>query len=95
MKLKRFKKEINWALAKRNSTLAVQLRHARESAHLTQAQVGQGFGRDQTFIAKLESGMRRISFVEAEKLSIIYGQRLSQFCEDIQPVRRYPPSQHR
>ena len=93
MEQRRLRKEISRELNKRNITLADQLREARESAHFTQAQVGQGFGRDQTFIAKLESGMRRISFVEAEKLSILYGKRLSQLCEDIQPVRRYPTCQ--
>jgi ribosome-binding protein aMBF1 (putative translation factor) len=62
-----------------NTILQNLLRHARQEAGLTQAQVARVFGRDQTFVGKIETGVRSASFAEVEKLAKIYGKLLSDF----------------
>src|SRR5579863_5744025 len=66
--------------SERNARLRNLLRLAREESGLTQAQVGRGLGRDQTFIAKIETGVRIASFVEVEELARVYRKTLSDFA---------------
>jgi len=59
-----------------------KLRWAREESHLTQAAVARLLGKPQSFVSKVESGERRIDFVELQALARIYGKPLSYFQDD-------------
>lgn len=56
-----------------------QLRRARLQARLTQVEAGQRLGRPQSFIAKIESGVRRIDAVELRTLAKAYRVPVSFF----------------
>ena len=56
------------------------LKQAREEAALNQAKAGELLGLDQSFISKIESGLRQLEFVEVEQLADIYGKPLSFFA---------------
>ena len=56
-----------------------KLKEARAKAGLTQIEVAKKFKKPQSFVAKFESGERRLDFVEVEKLAKLYGQPLSFF----------------
>lgn len=51
----------------------VRLREARQHAGLTQAEAARRLGRSQSFLAKCESGERRVDFVELLALADLYG----------------------
>jgi transcriptional regulator with XRE-family HTH domain len=77
--------------------LSYYLRLARENARMTQHQAGAQMGRDQTYIAKLESGAQRPLFVEVEQLAKTYGKELSFFVtiddvEHLNPDLIVPPN---
>jgi transcriptional regulator with XRE-family HTH domain len=57
------------------------LRAARKAAGLTQAQVAQHFGRPQSFVAKRESGERRIDPTELAAFARLYGKPLAYFLD--------------
>lgn len=86
--LARKKKILDKQLRKRNALLAAALAIARKEARVKQSDAAYRFGRDQTFIAKLERGVRRIAFVEVEFLAELYGKQLADFWDDIPPVHR-------
>jgi transcriptional regulator with XRE-family HTH domain len=69
-----------------------RLREARTVSLLSQAEVAQKFGRDQSFISKIENGKQRATFVEVERLASIYGKTLAEFWEGVSrlPVYRGP-----
>jgi transcriptional regulator with XRE-family HTH domain len=46
---------------------------------LTQAQVARKLSKPQSFVSKLESGERRVDFVELQQLAKIYKKPLSFF----------------
>ena len=56
-----------------------RLRAARTEARLTQVQVARQFKKPQSFIAKCESGERRLDFVELRTLAKLYKKPLSFF----------------
>ena len=56
-----------------------RLRQARVAARLTQEDVAAALGRPQSFVAKCESGERRVDVVELEQLAQLYSRRLSFF----------------
>jgi transcriptional regulator with XRE-family HTH domain len=49
-----------------------RLREARRLSGLTQAEVAARLGKPQSFVSKMESGERRLDFVEVVLLSEIY-----------------------
>lgn len=59
-----------------------KLRNAREEAQLTQAEVSRLLGKRQSFVSKIESGERRVDFVELQFLARIYGKPLSYFWDE-------------
>jgi ribosome-binding protein aMBF1 (putative translation factor) len=71
-RLARKKKEIGDLLLSRNKKLCRKLRAERLLLGMTQSDVARKFGRDQTFISKIEKGIRLPSFVEVERLASIY-----------------------
>lgn len=56
-----------------------RLRAARADAGLTQAQVAAELGRPQSFVAKCESGERRVDVIELESFARLYGVGLTYF----------------
>ena len=68
-----------------------QLKQARKYAGMTQTQAAAQLGRDQTFITRIESGSREVTFVELEQLAKLYNKPLS-FFESIEEVERLNPS---
>lgn len=67
------------------------LRQARVAAGLTQTEVASQLGRDQTFMARIESGSRDVTFVELEQFAKLYRKPLS-FFETIDEVERLNPA---
>lgn len=59
-----------------------KLRRARKSAHLTQREASRRLGKPQSFISKIESGERRVDFVELTILARLYGATLEFFRDD-------------
>lgn len=49
------------------------LRAARQRAGLTQVQVARALGRPQSFVAKCESGERRMDIIELDEFARLYG----------------------
>jgi hypothetical protein len=87
--LEEIKKKVGRELRERDDILRRQLLQARKDAGILQREVAFRFGRDQSFIAKLEGVIRRITFAETERLAAIYGKRLAEFWKDIPTVKRY------
>ena len=56
-----------------------KLRQARLEAELTQRQVARLLGKPQSFMSKVESGERRLDFVESQALARIYGKTFEYF----------------
>ena len=59
-----------------------RLRQARQNAGLSQAQVALHLGRPQSFISKVESGERRLDFVELQVLARLYKCQLDYFEDE-------------
>ena len=59
-----------------------KIRQARTDAELTQAHVADALGKPQSFVSKVESGERRLDFVELQALASMYGKQLSHFQDD-------------
>lgn len=59
-----------------------KLRQARLEAGLTQAQVAELLGKPQSFMSKVESGERRVDFVELQVLAQLYGKPLAYFQDE-------------
>jgi transcriptional regulator with XRE-family HTH domain len=58
---------------KRHAKLVEALIEARKAAGIRQAELARLVGKTQTFVARFESGERRIDLVEAAALCEIYG----------------------
>ena len=59
-----------------------KLRQARLDAKLSQVEVAKMLGKHQSFMSKIESGERRLDFVELQALARIYGKDLSYFEDE-------------
>ena len=57
-----------------------RLVHARETAGLTQRQAAARLGRSQSFVAKSESGERRVDVVELQEFAKAYERPISFFA---------------
>src|SRR5258708_828463 len=70
--------------------LVSRLRRARMAAGLTQAQVAKKLKKPQSFVARFESGQRRIDVVELSYVAEIYGCTLADILVDApaRPKRR-------
>lgn len=56
-----------------------RLREARRQAGLTQAEAAKRLGKPQSFLAKCESGERRVDFVELLVFADLYGVDIGYF----------------
>lgn len=61
--------------------LLQRLKAARKQAGLTQVEVAKRLGRPQSFIAKCESGERRVDAVELAAFARVYRRPVSYFLE--------------
>ena len=68
---------------------AKKMRTSRQKAGITQAEVARILGRPQSFVSKIETGERRVGFLEIQLLAHIYGEPLSYF-EDAALARHLP-----
>lgn len=64
---------------RRHLRLIIRLREARLAAGLTQVQVSRRLRRPQSWVARLESGQRRVDVIELEMLAKLYRRTLSYF----------------
>lgn len=56
-----------------------KLQDARLGVKLTQRQVAAKLGRPPSYVAKIETGERRVDFIELQRLAKLYRQPLSFF----------------
>jgi transcriptional regulator with XRE-family HTH domain len=59
--------------------LVSKLKRARISAKLTQVEVAEMLHKPQSFVAKMESGQRRLDIIELKRMAKMYGKKLSYF----------------
>ena len=59
-----------------------RLRRARLDARMSQAQLASLLGKPQSFVSKVESGERRLDFVELQMLVHILGKPISYFVDE-------------
>jgi transcriptional regulator with XRE-family HTH domain len=71
---------------KRHAKLVEGLIEAREAAGIRQADLARMVGKTQTFVARFESGQRRIDLVEAAALCEIYGVDPLKFFREVLKV---------
>lgn len=72
----------------KHRAIVEKLRQARLAAGMTQEQVAKKLRKPQSFVARLESGQRRIDAVELSYVAEIYGCSLSQLLSDSAPKPR-------
>lgn len=77
----RFKRRVDHSLKKRDELVTIRLCEGRKSAGLTQLEVARKFGRDQSFISRIETGLQSATFVEVERLACIYGMKFLEFWD--------------
>ena len=71
----------------RHKTLIDLLIQKRESAGLTQAGLAERLGEYQSFVARLESGQRRIDVVELIEIAEVLGFDASALVQAVQQAR--------
>ncbi|PLP59170.1 transcriptional regulator [Mesorhizobium loti] len=71
----------------RHKALIALLIREREAAKLTQVELAKKLGQYQSFVARLESGQRRVDVVEFIKLAEILGFDASLAIEKLSEVR--------
>ena len=61
--------------------LAIALKQARMAAGLTQSQASAKLSRPQSYIAKVESGEKKVDAIELKRLAEAYGKSIADFFE--------------
>lgn len=69
---------------KRYAIFREQLQEARTAAGLSQEQLAKKMGWDQTYVSKIESGVRRVDVVELIGICEVLGLEASQFVKGLQ-----------
>ena len=59
-----------------------QLKKARKEAGLHQKKVAKLLGRTQSYVSKIESGQRRIDFLQLKEHAAIYKKTINYFIKD-------------
>lgn len=72
---------------KRHEVLIQTLRDYREKANLTQEQLAQELGEYQSFVARLESGQRRLDVIELMRLGEILSFDPAQLIGDLDRIK--------
>jgi transcriptional regulator with XRE-family HTH domain len=73
--------------SKQHKRLIAILIAKRESANMTQTQLAEAVGEYQSFIARLESGERRIDVVELIQLARVIGFDASEVIKEVEAVK--------
>lgn len=60
------------------------LRLARQDAHLTQVELADKLGTDQSYISKYERGERRIDVIELRAICAVVGVKLTDFVTNFE-----------
>lgn len=63
----------------RYKDLLSKLVDAREKSGLTQSEVAKKLNKPQSYLSKIESGERKIDFIELEDLALIYKMPIKKF----------------
>ena len=71
----------------RHKTLIAMLVEAREKAGMTQTDLAERLGEYQSFVARLESGQRRVDVVEFIELAEIIGFDVKAMVDAVQQTR--------
>ncbi len=71
--------------ARHNALIALLIKK-REAAGLTQAELAAKLGEYQSFVARMESGQRRVDVVEFLKLAEVLGFDVNEAINSILPV---------
>lgn len=69
-----------------HKALIAMLIAKREAAGLTQAQLADALGEYQSFVARLESGQRRVDVIELIQLAHILGFDAAQVVETVEQI---------
>lgn len=64
------------------------LKKARKEREITQAQLAEALGKPQSFIAKVESGERRLDVVEFMHLARLVDLDAKKILDSIQPLKQ-------
>lgn len=78
------RRPVGAAHSRRYRDFLKRLRQARIDAELTQAAVGKALGKPQSFVAKCESGERRVDVIELEGFARLYKTSILDFLPRIQ-----------
>jgi transcriptional regulator with XRE-family HTH domain len=68
------------------SLIRTKLRKLRESAGITQVQLAQRLGAPQSYVSKVESGERRMDFLEVRDYCKACGQSFTAFVRMLEPL---------
>ncbi len=79
----RTRRSVGSAHSPRYKRFLHRLRQAREDAGLTQVQVARTLRRHQSFVAKCESGERRVDVVELLDFAKLYKKPLTYFAHGV------------
>ena len=80
---------ITWRVRKsiytdQHKVLIALLRDLRVEAGLTQAELAEKIGKDQTFVSKYESGERRLDILELREICQVLGMSLEKFVRQLE-----------
>ena len=73
--------------SKQHRALIDFLIHQREELNMTQSELAEAIGEYQSFVARLESGQRRLDVVEYLKLAIILQFDAKSLLADLQKIK--------
>lgn len=68
--------------SKEHKFMVQQLKRARKKAGLHQKKVAKLLGRTQSYVSKIESGQRRIDFLQLKEHAVIYKKSINYFIQD-------------
>ncbi|MDR2689322.1 MAG: helix-turn-helix transcriptional regulator [Azoarcus sp.] len=70
--------------------LRTRLRELRERAGITQVQLAAQLGKPQSYVSKVESGERKLDFLEVRDYCVMCGQAFTTFVEMLEPLLEDP-----
>jgi transcriptional regulator with XRE-family HTH domain len=75
--------------------LRTHLRELRERAGITQVQLAAQLGKPQSYVSKVESGERKLDFLEVRDYCVMCGQAFTVFVEMLEPLLENPSAQRK
>jgi transcriptional regulator with XRE-family HTH domain len=74
-----------------HTLLRTRLRELRERADITQVQLAARLGKPQSYVSKVESGERKLDFLEVRDYCVECGQAFTAFVEMLEPLLENQP----